>query len=134
MSDIPPKKLQVAAGAMAPVAEVMMMKKRWNLSLHPTKALAQDARMSYEAYCDFVYSAILRDWPKFASEMQILADKLAAAKRVHITGKDTDITLSVEGRRPKVSSGDHNMPSGEVRCLFRRSIRMLTDESTLICQ
>jgi aminopeptidase len=113
MSDVPPKKLQVVAGAMAPLGEAIM-RKRWNLTLHPTMALAQDARMSYEAYCDFVYSAILRDWPKFDSEMRVLSDKMAMTKKVRIVGKDTDITLATQGRRPKVSSGDHNMPSGEV--------------------
>ena len=113
MSDVPPQKLQASARAMAPLAEVMEGK-RWNLTLHPTKALAQNANMSYEAYCDFVYSAILRDWPKFDSEMHVLSDRMARAKKVRVVGRDTDITLSVEGRRPKVSSGDHNMPSGEV--------------------
>ena len=113
MSDVPPQKLQVLAGSMGPLGEVMMSK-RWNLTLHPTKALAQEAKMSYEAYCDFVYSAILRDWPRFESEMRILSDKMAMTKKVRIVGKDTDITLSIDGRRPKVSAGDHNMPSGEV--------------------
>lgn len=113
MSDVPPQKLKLVAGAMGPIGEAMM-KKRWNVTLHPTWALAQDAKMSYEAYCDFVYSAIIRDWPRFESEMRILSDKMAMTKKVRIVGKDTDIILSIDGRRPKVSAGDHNMPSGEV--------------------
>lgn len=113
MSDVPPQKLREVAAAMGPIGEVLM-KKRWNITLHPTKALAQDAKMSYEAYSDFVYSAILRDWPRFDSEMHVLSDKMATTNKVRITGKDTDITLSIKGRHPKVSSGDHNMPSGEV--------------------
>ena len=113
MGDVPPMKLQVAARARGALGGAMEGK-RWNLTLHPTKALAQEARMSYEAYCDFVYSAIIRDWAGFASEMSVLSERLAKAKSVRITGERTDITLSVEGRRPKVSAGDHNMPSGEV--------------------
>jgi len=113
LADVPAEKLQALAQAFGPIGEVMQSK-RWNLTLHPTNALAQEARMSYESYCDFVYSAILRDWPKFESEMRVLSDRMASAKRVRVVGKETDITLSVEGRRPKVSSGDHNMPSGEV--------------------
>lgn len=113
MSDVPTQKLQLSARARGPLAQVMGGK-RWNLTLHPTRALAQEAKMSYDAYCDFVYSAILRDWLKFESEMQVLADKMRLAKKVRVVGKGTDITLSVEGRRPKVSAGDHNMPSGEV--------------------
>jgi aminopeptidase len=113
MSDVPPPKLQLSVRAMGSLSQAMA-DKRWNFTLHPTKALAQDAKMSYEAYCDFVYSTILRDWPKFESEMRVLSERLAKAKQVRIVGKDTDITLSVEGRHPKVSAGDHNMPSGEV--------------------
>jgi aminopeptidase len=113
LADVPGEKLQALARAFGPLAEVLQ-RKRWNLTLHPTNALAQEAKMSYEAYCDFVYSAILRDWPKFESEMRVLSDRMAGAKKVRIVGKDTDITLSIEGRRPKVSAGDHNMPSGEV--------------------
>jgi aminopeptidase len=77
-------------------------------------ALAQEAKMSFEGYCDFVYSAILRDWPKFEAEMRVLSERMVGARKVRVVGKDTDITLSIEGRRPKVSAGDHNMPSGEV--------------------
>ena len=113
MADVPPEKLQLATRAGAAIGE-MMEGKRWNVTVHPTGAMAQDAKMSYEAYCDFVYSAILRDWPKFAAEMGVLAERLAKTKNVRVVGKNTDITLSVEGRRPKVSAGDHNMPSGEV--------------------
>ena len=113
LADVPLQKLQATARAFGPISDIMQ-NKRWNLTLHPTNSLAQEARMSYEAYCDFVYSAILRDWPKFESEMRVLSAKMAAAKKVRITGRETDITLSIEGRRPKVSAGDHNMPSGEV--------------------
>ncbi|MDG7009028.1 MAG: aminopeptidase [Nitrososphaerota archaeon] len=113
MSDVPPSKLQVSARAGAAMGEAMEGK-RWNITLHPTRAMAQEAKMPYEAYCDFVYSAILRDWPKFETEMRVLSERLAKAREVRVVGKDTDITLSVKGRRPKVSAGDHNMPSGEV--------------------
>lgn len=113
MSDVPPQKLQVVARSMGPLSDAMAGK-RWNLTLHPTKALAQDAKMSYEEYCDFVYSAIIKDWTKFESEMKVLSERMERAKKVRIVGANTDISLSVEGRHPKVSAGDHNMPSGEV--------------------
>jgi len=113
MSDIPPHKLQLAYLAMKPVVDIIE-RKRWNITIHPTSALAQEAKMSYEAYCDFVYSAIIRDWPKMAAEMKVLADKMAATKTVRILGNDTDITFSIEGRKPLVDSGEKNLPGGEV--------------------
>lgn len=113
MSDVPPHRLQLSAIAMRPALEILD-KKRWNVTLHPTRSLAQDARMSYEAYCDFVYSAVLRDWPKMASEMKVLSDRMAAAKRIRVVGKDTDVSFSIEGRKPLVDGGENNLPGGEV--------------------
>jgi len=113
MSDIPPHKLQLMFRAMGPLS-ALLENKRWNITLHPTPALAQDAKMSYEAYCDFVYSSILRDWPKMASEMKVLSDRMAATKKVHVVGKDTDISFSIEGRKPIIDSGEKNLPGGEV--------------------
>ena len=43
-----------------------------------------------------------------------LIGKLEGAKEIRITGEDTDITLSVEGRTWINSDGRRNMPSGEV--------------------
>jgi aminopeptidase len=112
-SDVPPHRLQLDARARRPLNEAIQSK-RWNITLHPTRALAQDAKMSFEGYCDFVYSAILRDWPKFVSEMKVLSDRMAAAKKVHIVGKDTDISFSLEGRSPIIDGGEKNLPGGEV--------------------
>lgn len=113
MSDVSPHKMQLSAIAMMPALQ-LLEKKRWNITLHPTKALAQDAKMSFEAYRDFVYAAVLRDWPKMASEMKVLSDRMATSKRVRIVGKDTDISFSIEGRKPVVDGGEKNLPGGEV--------------------
>ncbi len=113
MSDVPPHKLQLSSRALGPLLDAIS-NKRWNITLHPTRALAQDAKMSFEAYCDFVYSAALRDWPAMALQMKVLSDKMAAAKQVHIVGKNTDISLSIEGRTPIIDGGEKNLPGGEV--------------------
>jgi len=105
MSDIPPQKLMTVARSMGPLSEAMAGK-RWNLTLHPTKALAQDGKMSYEAYCDFVYSAIIRDWPKFETEMKVLSERMARAKNVRVVGKDTDIPFG----RGEASEGQRGGP------------------------
>ncbi|MCL4519350.1 MAG: aminopeptidase [Thaumarchaeota archaeon] len=113
MSDVPPRKMQLVSRAQGPVTS-MIQSKRWNITLHPTRALAQDAKMSFESYTDFVYSATLRDWPKMVSEMNVLYDKLVSSRRVRIVGKETDISFSIEGRKPIVDGGEKNLPGGEV--------------------
>lgn len=112
-SDVPPEKTKLYAQARAPLFD-LLMRKRWNVTLHPTQALAQEARKSLEAFSDFVYGATLRDWPDMGREMQVLADKFVKSKTVKITGKDTDISFSIEGRKSIVDDGKKNLPGGEV--------------------
>ncbi|MFT4946039.1 MAG: aminopeptidase, partial [Natronomonas sp.] len=92
----------------------------WVSTVHPTRALAQQAGMSYEAYQGFVYDAILRDWEALAEEMSQLKDLLDAGSEVRIVkGDRTDLTLSIENRTAvnsaaSVAYDSHNLPSGEV--------------------
>ena len=93
----------------------------WVSTIHPTRALAQQAGMSYEAYCDFVYDAILRDWETLAEEMATLKEILDEGSEVHLFKERdrTDLTMSIEGRTAVNSAASvvydsHNLPSGEV--------------------
>ncbi|MEF8814498.1 MAG: aminopeptidase [Halovenus sp.] len=93
----------------------------WVSTLHPTRALAQQAGMSYEAYREFVYDAILRDWETLAAEMSQLKELLDAGSEVRVVKADdpTDLTLDIEGRTAvnsaaSVAYDSHNLPSGEV--------------------
>jgi aminopeptidase len=113
MSDVPPHKMMLISRAMAPL-QTIIEKKRWNITLHPTPALAQEAGKSFEAYADFVYGAILVDWRAMVKKMQVLADRMTTTKNVRILGKETDIKLSIEGRKPIIDGGEKNLPGGEV--------------------
>ena len=92
----------------------------WVSTVHPTRALAQAAGMSFEAYRDFVYGAILRDWEALATETAQLKEILDAGSEVHLrAGEATDLTLSIENRTAvnstaSVAHDSHNLPSGEV--------------------
>jgi aminopeptidase len=113
MSDVPPNKLMLQQRAWAPLFPVIG-KLRWNITLHPTAALAQQAGKSLEAFSNFVYGATLVDWPAMKEKMQVLADRMAKTSVVRIVGVETDITLSIAGRKPRIDDGDHNLPGGEV--------------------
>lgn len=113
MSDVPPGKMMVMNRAISPVM-LAAEKKKWNITLHPTEALAQEADMSLEAFADFVYGTILIDWPAIVKEMQGLAEMMRRTRMVRILGKETDISFSIEGRTPIVDGGENNLPGGEV--------------------
>jgi aminopeptidase len=114
LSDISPEKLGMNMKGMAPANSVIMKKERWCITLHPTQSLAQEAGRSFEDYSDFVYAATIRDWPKLVEQMRVLAERMRSAKQVHIVGKKTDISFSIEGRRPLIDEGFKNLPGGEV--------------------
>ena len=91
----------------------------WVSTVHPTRALAQQAGMSYEAYRSFVYDAVLRDWAALADEMAGLKARLDAASEVRIVDDGADLTLDVSDRvavnsAASVAYDSHNLPSGEV--------------------
>ena len=54
LADVAPHKLQLWARANAPLLP-LIESNRWNVTLHPTESLAQEAKMSLEAYSDFVF-------------------------------------------------------------------------------
>ncbi|MEZ3116645.1 aminopeptidase [Halobaculum sp. MBLA0147] len=91
----------------------------WVSTVHPSRSLAQQAGMSYEAYRDFVYDAVLRDWESLAEEMAQMKERLDAGSEVRIESGDDEITMRVDGRTAvnsaaSVAYDSHNLPSGEV--------------------
>jgi aminopeptidase len=77
--------------------------------------------MSLSAYEDFVFSACHVDaadaadhWRLVAASLEARADALGSVKELRILGPDTDLRLSVEGRKWIAADGSYNMPDGEV--------------------
>jgi aminopeptidase len=91
-----------------------LLKKRWCGTITPTSAFAQEAGMSLWEYENFVYGAINRDWENEAELMYKVREILDRGKEVTISSTDTDLTLSIEGRKAVAATGKHDMPSGEV--------------------
>ncbi len=96
-------------------------KGRWTLTLYPTPAAAQNAKMSLADYEEFLLRAMLLDqddpaaaWKAFSQEQQRYVDYLNGVGSVRFVARDTDITLSVAGRTWINSDGHKNFPSGEV--------------------
>jgi aminopeptidase len=85
----------------------------WVSCQFPTNALAQEAGMSLARFEDFFYEACLRDWDTESRAMNGLLERFDAADEVRIVGEDTDLRLSVRGRKGEVDAGFVNMPGGE---------------------
>jgi aminopeptidase len=79
----------------------------------PTNALAQEAGMPLHAFEDFFYGACLRDWDAEGRRMAGLMAHFDAADEIRIVGRETDLRLSLRGRKGEVDDGRVNMPGGE---------------------
>ena len=120
LTSINPKKQVQHLKTLFPASK-LMSSKRWNITMFPSQAYAQEAEMSLTEFEDFVYGATFCDrknpiaaWNKVHRDQEKLISKLKGADEVHIVGADTDIKLSVKGRTFINSDGKRNMPSGEI--------------------
>lgn len=92
----------------------------WNICMFPTNAYAQDANMSLSDFEEFVYKACkLNDedpvarWQELSQQQQRYVEWLKGKRTIHVVGKDTDLTLSIEGRDFINDDGKKNFPGGE---------------------
>jgi aminopeptidase len=91
------------------------LSKQWCLTQYPAAANAQLAEMSTEAYTDFVYDALNKDWEAVYEHQQQMVDILDGADEVRIvSGDTTDVTMSVAGNPTMNDDAEHNLPGGEV--------------------
>ncbi len=86
---------------------------RWVLTRFPTNAMAQDAGLPLEAYERFIYSATNVDYAAMRESMLAAAERFDRAKKVRIVGRETDITIDIEGRKGVICAGENNVPDGE---------------------
>lgn len=114
LSNIDPALISERSKVLRPISEEIVERKRWVLTNYPTQSLAQEADMSLEEYEDFLYGATNIDWLKVKKEELSLKKALDRAKTVRIVGTDTDLTLSIKGRKAIPCYGERNMPDGEV--------------------
>ncbi|QLH77165.1 aminopeptidase [Halosimplex rubrum] len=112
--DVPPEKNAAYGKIMKPIQDEIMSK-RWVGTQYPATGNAQDAEMSTEAYADFVYDAVTKDWDEQREFQAQMVEILDGASEVRIvSGDTTDVTMSVEGMVPANDYAEKNLPGGEV--------------------
>ncbi len=121
LAGVDPAKQRALGKRDKALQDLILSKDRWALTLFPTQALAQESEMGLEAYEDFAFEAMgldeddpVRFWRERAEEQGRLIERLEVAREVRIVGPETDLTLSVAGRKFLNGDGKHNMPCGEV--------------------
>jgi aminopeptidase len=121
LAEVDPRKQTVAEKARRRLSDVVLGKNEWTLTLYPTSAYAQDAGMGLEEFEDFAFAAMrvdrrdpVAEWKKAKAFQARVMQRLRGAHRIRIVAEDTDLVLSVHGRKFISSYGSHNMPDGEI--------------------
>lgn len=128
LANIDPKRVMLRQGSqeVKKLREIMQEREakgefRWNIVPYPCQSLAQDAQMDLFSYTEFLKKALFLDkpnpvneWKKLKEEQERLINILNNIKGIQILGEETNLSLSVKGRKWLNSWGDQNLPGGEV--------------------
>jgi aminopeptidase len=113
-NDVAPEKQAAHSKANQPVQEVALSK-RWCLTQYPSPGNAQLAGMSSEAYENFVWDAVNKDWDAQRKHQEQMVEILDPASEVRIkSGETTDVTMSIDGMKTINDNAEKNLPGGEV--------------------
>lgn len=93
----------------------------WVIADVPTHALAQEAKMSFDEYSEFLFNACFLNLEnpvekllEMDREQKRWCEYLDKCSKIRIVGEKTDITFSTSGRKWISCSGLNNYPDGEV--------------------
>lgn len=123
LSDVDSDKMNAAMQALKPVQDFRVNKTKWVVLCWPTSAMAQQAKMSTEAFERFFFRVCTQDYSRMTQGMEALKERMAKADRVRIEGPNTDLRFSIKGIPAVACGGTHNIPDGEVfSCPIRDSV------------
>ncbi len=126
LTGVDPKKMAIARAAQREIRDILDERElkgefAWVLAPYPTSAYAQDAELSLEEYQDFLFEACgvvhedpVEYWKGVSKIQEEICQRLNQVETLHYIGRDTDLTLSVKGRKWISCDGKRNIPDGEV--------------------
>lgn len=126
LSNVDSSKMAKRSAATRELSQTMLKRAEkgelnWVIADFPTQALAQEAKMSFDEYFEFVEKACYLDlddpvskWLEIGKEQKRIAEILCHTKKLHIVGDRTDITFNVENRKWISCDGLNNFPDGEI--------------------
>lgn len=115
-SDVPKERLEyISKYYTVPVHfDSRVCRTKWVILLFPSPLYAQQAKMSTEAFEDFYLKVCTLDYEKMDKAMTPLEELMKRTDKVHIIGKNTDLTFSIKDIGAVKCSGKCNIPDGEV--------------------
>ncbi len=116
LSDVNPKNMELYSKIFGEQVHMRtrLPQTRWCVMRYPNTAMAAMSRMSLKQFEDFYFDACLLDYRKMGKAMQPLKKLMDKTDKVHIKGKDTDLTFSLKNIKSVICDGSMNIPDGEV--------------------
>lgn len=94
---------------------------KWTMTVYPTNSFAQDSGMSQIEMGNLISKLCYLDsedpteeWKTIRNQQARICNYLNEIDKIRIIGKNTDLVMSVKGRKWMNSAGKGNMPDGEV--------------------
>ncbi|MDR2862726.1 MAG: aminopeptidase [Puniceicoccales bacterium] len=113
-SDVPAAQMKNYTRILRPVLDYRVKKTKWVVLRWPTASMAQQARMSTEAFEDFYFRVCTLDYSRMIPGMKALQEALEKTDQVQIKGPGTDLTFSIKNIPAIPCGGQRNIPDGEV--------------------
>ncbi|MEG0371859.1 MAG: aminopeptidase, partial [Clostridium sp.] len=116
LSDVPSDKMSLHSTYLSePVhGKIRVPNTKWVVLRYPTPSMAQLANMSTEAFEDFYFNVCNLDYSKMSKAMDNLVSIMNKTDKVRITGKNTNLSFSINEIDAVKCAGEMNIPDGEV--------------------
>ena len=114
MSDVPAAAIQrYQKYWIRPLNDIRIPKTKWVVLRWPLPAMAQQAKMSTEAFEDYYFDVCTLDYSRMSHAMEPLKALMEATDEVHIRCQDTDLWFSIKDIPVIPCAGEKNIPDGE---------------------
>ncbi len=113
-ADVAQQRITKRMNQIRPIFDKIIDSDRWILTSYPTEDMAKHAGVSFEWLKEFFYQACIVDYKAMGVQLKKLEKLMDKGSIVKLVGKNTDLTIGIEGRLAKLCNGQRNIPDGEV--------------------
>ena len=114
LSDVPSENLNLYNRLYRDVLDERVNNTKWVIMRYPTSSMAQLAGVSTEEFEQFYFDVCTLDYKKMDTAMNALQELMNNTNNVRLTGKNTNLTFSMEGIQSIKCSGKRNLPLSRV--------------------